>query len=108
MSKSSTVYDDVFRTLLNDFPALIIPVINEMFGENYSGDEVIEFRPNEHFLNHQDGSQDKRITDTFFIIHGKKIKSYHIECQSTNDGSIIIMIAKSLWITRFLKIIFFM
>ena len=29
----STPYDDVFRTLLNDCRHLIIPVINEVFGE---------------------------------------------------------------------------
>ncbi len=31
---TNTPYDDVFRTLLNDCsPPLIIPVINEVFGE---------------------------------------------------------------------------
>lgn len=29
--------DDAFRTLLNDCRKLIIPVINEMFGESYTG-----------------------------------------------------------------------
>ena len=48
---TSTPYDDVFRTLLNDCSQLVIPVINEVFGENYSGKEEIIFSPNEHFLN---------------------------------------------------------
>ena len=30
---TNTPYDDVFRTLLNDCSFLIIPVINEVFGE---------------------------------------------------------------------------
>ncbi len=30
---TSTPYDDVFRTLLNDCSSLIIPVINEVFSE---------------------------------------------------------------------------
>lgn len=47
---TSTPYDDVFRTLLNDCSSLIIPVINEVFGEHYSGQEKIVFSPNEHFL----------------------------------------------------------
>lgn len=34
MSLSSTPYDDVFRTLLNDCTSLIIPIINEVFGEH--------------------------------------------------------------------------
>ncbi len=35
---SNTPYDDVFRTLLNDCSSLIIPVINEVFDECFSGD----------------------------------------------------------------------
>ncbi|MCI9389885.1 MAG: hypothetical protein HFH54_09430 [Lachnospiraceae bacterium] len=52
---TSTPYDDVFRTLLNDCSQLVIPVINEVFGEDYSGKEEIIFSPNEHFLNRQGG-----------------------------------------------------
>ena len=47
---SNTPYDDVFRTLLNDCSSLIIPVINEVFGEDYRGDEEVLFYPNEHFI----------------------------------------------------------
>ena len=39
MKISSTPYDDVFRTLLNDCSSLILPVINELFGEHYTGSE---------------------------------------------------------------------
>lgn len=42
----NTPYDDVFRTLLNDCPKLIIPVINEIFKEHYSGAEDIQFLRN--------------------------------------------------------------
>ncbi len=59
----NTPYDDVFRTLLNDCSHLILPVLNEVFGENYKGDEEIIFSPNEHFLNRQDGEESERITD---------------------------------------------
>ena len=38
---TSTPYDDVFRTLLNDCSSLIIPVINTVFQENYTGDEEV-------------------------------------------------------------------
>lgn len=37
MSVTSTPYDDVFRTLLNDCSSLIIPVINEIFCKHYAG-----------------------------------------------------------------------
>ena len=36
----NTPYDDVFRTLLNDCSSLIIPIVNEIFHESYSGDEI--------------------------------------------------------------------
>ncbi len=90
MKLSNTPYDDVFRTLLNDCSSLIIPVINEIFGENYSGKEKIIFSPNEHFLNRQDGDEDERITDTSFKILGKETKKYHLECQSSTDNSMLV------------------
>ena len=86
----NTPYDDVFRTLLNDCSSLIIPVINEVFGEQYSGREKIIFSPNEHFLNQQGGNEEKRITDTSFKIEGKVTKKYHLECQSNIDNSMLV------------------
>ena len=58
---ANTPYDDVFRTLLNDCPKLVLPVVNEVFHEHYTGNEVIVFSPNEHFLNRQDGEELERI-----------------------------------------------
>ena len=89
---SNTPYDDVFRTLLNDCTPLIIAVINEAFHEHYTGNERIEFMPNEHFVNGQDGQEQKRVTDTVFIIYGDVPRCYHIECQSTPDGRMLIRI----------------
>jgi len=87
---TNTPYDDVFRTLLNDCSPLVIPVINEVFGEQYSGDEKIIFSPNEHFLNRQGGNEDERITDSSFTIQGKETKKYHLECQSSADSSMLV------------------
>lgn len=89
-NQTSTPYDDVFRTLLNDCSHLIIPVINEVFGENYSGKEEILFFPNEHFQNRQGGTESEKITDTCFTIQGKEPKKYHWECQSTPDHSMLV------------------
>ena len=87
---TNTPYDDVFRTLLNDCSSLIIPVINEVFGEHYSGQEKITFSPNEHFLNQQGGNEEERITDSSFKIEGKETKKYHLECQSSTDNSMLV------------------
>lgn len=87
----SNVYDGVFRTILNDCKKLVIPVINEIFHESYTGDEKIEFSPNEHFLDQQDEADKKRITDTNFKIFGRTTKKYHLECESSYpDGRITI------------------
>lgn len=85
-----TRYDDVFRTMLNDCSSLIIPLINEVFDEKFTGKEEIVFHPNEHFLNQQDGEETKRITDTSFTIMGETPKKYHWECQSTADSSMLV------------------
>ena len=89
----NTPYDDVFRTLLNDCKQLIFPVLNEIFGENYSGNEDIKFSQNEIYLTQQDGEQEKRITDSCFIIRDdKKVMRYLLECESNPDRSIIVRI----------------
>ena len=88
----STAYDDVFRTLLNDCPDLIIPVINEIFDEEYTGTECVELSQNELFFQQPDRTECKRITDSSFVIINsrKRKKRYHLECQSTPDGSMVI------------------
>ena len=85
------IYDGAFRTILNDCRQMIIPVINEVFKEDYTGNEIIEFHPNEHFIDQQDSANQERITDTNFIIYGKKKKKYHLECESSlPDGRMTI------------------
>ena len=85
------IYDGAFRTILNDCRKLIIPVINEIFKEHYTGEEEIRFFPNEHFLDQQDAADKERITDTNFQIIGRIVKKYHLECESSlPDGKITI------------------
>ena len=85
------IYDGAFRTILNDCRQMIIPVINEIFKEDYTGNEMIEFHPNDHFIDQQDVAGKERITDTNFIIYGKKKKKYHLECESSlPDGRMTI------------------
>lgn len=91
-SAVSTPYDDAFRTMVNDCAGLLIPVINEVFGKHYSGDETIVFHPNEHFVNQQGGNEDKRITDSSFSIIGETEDRYLFECQSRSDASMLIRI----------------
>ena len=70
---------------------MILPVINEAFGENYKGDEKIEFFPNEHFIAQQSEEDKKRITDSNFVVYGENgKKNYHWECQSTKDNKMLV------------------
>ena len=34
-NKHNTIFDDVFRTMIQKMPKLLIPVINEAFGTDY-------------------------------------------------------------------------
>ncbi len=43
-SKSGTVYDDVFRTMIDKIPHLVIPLINEVFGKQYPHSCVLYLR----------------------------------------------------------------
>ena len=90
MELSNTPYDDVFRTLMYDCRRLVFPLINEVFGEHYTGKEKIQYGKNEILLNRQNGQQEKRITDSSFRILGAFPKKYHIECQSTTDSSLVV------------------
>ncbi|MDE6847192.1 MAG: hypothetical protein K2J99_15700 [Lachnospiraceae bacterium] len=87
----ANIYDGAFRTILNDCRKLIIPIINEIFGETYTGKEEIQFFPNEHFIDQQDEADKERITDTNFTVFGEIPKKYHVECESSlPDGKIMI------------------
>lgn len=85
----ANIYDGAFRTILNDCRKLIIPIINEIFGETYTGKEEIQFFPNEHFINQQDEADKERITDTNFTVYGKIPKKYHVECESSLPGGTV-------------------
>lgn len=87
-NQSSTPYDDVFRTMLNDCTRFVLPLLNEVFGEHYDGSEKIIMANDYHFKNMQDGREEKIITDSSFkVVNGDSVKKYHLECQSTIDNS---------------------
>lgn len=79
---NNTIFDDVFRTMLERMPELIIPLINEVFGTNYPADIPIEQQRNEHQT-----KNGEKITDSRLKIADKV---YHIECQSTSDAEMVI------------------
>ena len=84
MLLNNTIFDDVFRTLCEKNPKLLIPLINEIFHTDYSMDEDITLLSGEH---HSLNDLKEVITDSAVRI---KDHIYHIECQSWPDGSMLI------------------
>lgn len=80
--ENSTIFDDVFRTMLEKMLYLAIPLINEVFGTSYPEDIEIIQKRNEHQT--QNG---RIITDSHLLIANR---IYHIECQSTDDATMVI------------------
>ena len=84
LHESTAVFDDVFRTMLERIPEIMIPLINEVFSTNYPDDEPITQLKNEHFT-----KSGVSITD---CVLGIRDKHYHLECQSTTDRTIALRI----------------
>ena len=83
---NNTIFDDVFRTMIEKMPELTIPLINEVFGTTYTADTPIIQLRNEHQT-----KNGERIKDSTLQI-GRKL--YHIECQSTEDSGMVIRMAE--------------
>ena len=77
-----TIFDDVFRTIAQKMPYLLIPLINEVFQTNYSEDIHFQQLRNEHYEKFG-----KIITDSILQIENH---TYHLECQSSLDGRMVI------------------
>lgn len=73
------LYDDAFATLVEEYPQILIPAINEVFHTLYSENEKVTLYRNEH--HEKDG---EIITDVYA---GIKENFYHIECQSKEDDT---------------------
>lgn len=81
-TEHSTIFDDVFRTIAQKMPQLLIPLINEVFHTSYSEEDHFEQLRNEHYEKY--GTV---ITDSIIQI-GNHI--YHLECQSSKDKTMVI------------------
>ena len=79
---SRTIFDDVFRTMVEKLPYLAVPLINEVFNTSYPENVEITQLRNEH--QQEDG---EIITDCCLKINRKL---YHIECQSLDDTTMAI------------------
>ena len=89
---SNIAYDDAFRTMEGECDDILIPFINYFFNETFDSNAVITRMRNESFIEHEDHSEEKRISDSHFAITQNGVrKIYHLECESKPyDGSILV------------------
>ena len=80
-SNHSHIFDDVFRTMEEHTPELMIPLINEVFKTDYPEDAVITRLGDKRHLLLQ-----LIETDSCMSV-GNKI--YHFECESSANNSVI-------------------
>ena len=79
---SSTIFDDVLRTIQEQRPKLLIPLVNEVFHEGYPADAVVTRLPEAY----------QKVISKVVADSCNKLddKIYHFECQSRKDGNMIL------------------
>ncbi|WP_026663414.1 hypothetical protein [Butyrivibrio proteoclasticus] len=89
---SEFAYDDAYRTMETECDDIVIPFVNYFYNENYDNTAKITRLRNEHYIEHADQSDEKRITDSHFKITQNDVsKTYHFECESKPyDNSILV------------------
>lgn len=88
------IFDNAFLSACAWDKRLLIPLVNEIFKKNISEDATIEHLSNEVFYHKNEEEKEqlvKRITDALVCVEGGK---YHLECESKNDGEILIRISE--------------
>ncbi|MBE5968852.1 MAG: hypothetical protein E7242_01330 [Lachnospiraceae bacterium] len=83
---NNTVFDDTFKTIIEKMPELVIPMVNEIFGQKYSYNEKLTKLVSEHRR-----TESTTIADSVFSI---RERIYHIECQSYDDSTMAIRMAE--------------
>jgi len=76
------IFDDVFRTMAQKLPQLMVALINEAFATDYAETDIEAQHRNEYMT-----ENGRIITDSIYQIGGRL---YHIECQSTKDGRMVV------------------
>ncbi len=92
----ATPFDDAFKTEVAKLREFLVPLINEIYGTDYDVSLIqVERIANEHYVTsgiQSDGTGiPKRLSDSCIKIDDKL---YHVECQSTPDGDILIRLVE--------------
>ena len=94
-SNQHQIFDNAFLSECAWHKRLLIPLINEVFNKQIPEDAIIEHSANEQFSQKNTDAEKetliKRITDALIRVGNEK---YHFECESKNDGEILIRIGE--------------
>ncbi len=93
--KNEKTYDLALTTMITVMPGLIIPFINDIFGERFSDRAIVTHLNTKHVIRQINGAMSKREADVLVqIIENILLKYYHIELETWFDGKLIIRIAE--------------
>lgn len=92
----ATPFDTAFKAEVSRLKEFLVPLINEIYGEELDVSVVDVVREaNEHYvmslMREEDTGAPERLSDSCLRIGGKH---YHMECQSTEDGDILIRLVE--------------
>lgn len=76
------IFDNTYKTIINRCPELLIPLVNEQFGEHYDLNEKVTNVNKD--IQRANGEIE---ADSVFMIGSH---FYHVECQSNPDGTIAV------------------
>ena len=80
------IFANVFATLLIDCRQQMIPMVNEVHGTDYTGEDEVVISHEEHYLKNNEELK-KRISDGHFSVKREdEQEHYHFECQTKQDA----------------------
>ena len=89
-STTEQLWDEITKSIADKMPKQLLPLIKEAFHKEYPEDAEIKFLSTEHILPSTENSKAFRkiLSDISFTVN--KTDLYHLECQMTNDHTILI------------------
>lgn len=93
-------FDSALAAMVTKLERYVIPLVNEVFGKQYSENTRVEIRNNKHVIRQPDGSLKKRETDAYVELSEAEkqghpaARYYHFECETWYDRSIVLRIAE--------------
>ena len=90
--ESNTPYDDAFRVLTRKCSKILLFLLNDVFGKNYTGDEEIIYHPTDHHMTTEGELyvQNRYADSAFSVIYKGKKDKYMMECQTKEDDTILV------------------